>query len=79
MCDYISDSILDAFLQKDPNAQVAVETLVKNHHIIVAGEINSTAKVDYPQVIKQACKEIGYIKENGYDLEKVQINVLIEN
>jgi len=78
MCDYISDSILDTFLTKDPQAKVAVETLVKNHHIVVAGEINSTATIDYPAVIKRACREIGYVKENGYDLEKVQINVLIE-
>ncbi len=35
--------------------------------------------MDYPTVIKQACREIGYIKENGYDLENVQINVLIDN
>jgi len=52
MCDFISDSILDAFLEKDPNACVAVETLVKNLHIIVAGEVSSIATIDYHKVIK---------------------------
>ena len=43
LCDYISDSILDAFLKEDENAKVACETLVKDDHIIVAGEISSIA------------------------------------
>ena len=41
LSDYISDSILDAFLELDPNAKTAVEVMVKSNHIIVAGEVNS--------------------------------------
>ena len=52
LCDYISDSILDAFLEKDPDAKVAVETLVKGKNIVVAGEVHSDAKIDYIAVIK---------------------------
>ena len=52
LCDYISDSILDAFLEKDPNAKVAIETLVKGKNIVVAGEVHSDAKIDYKAVIK---------------------------
>ncbi len=78
LCDFISDSILDALLEQDPNSKVACETLVKNNHIIVAGEITSQGKIDYQAVIKKACQEIGYVKENGYDLDKLDILVLIE-
>lgn len=51
LCDYISDSILDAYLAIDPDAKVACETLVKKHHVIVAGEISSIATIDYNEVI----------------------------
>ena len=71
LCDYISDSILDAYLTIDPYAMVACETLVKQHHIIVAGEISSIGSINYNDVIIQACKDIGYEKINGYDLDKV--------
>ena len=43
---------MDAFLEKDENAKVAVETLVKGMNIVVAGEVHSNAKVDYVKVIK---------------------------
>ena len=71
LCDYISDSILDAFLEVDPNAKTAVEVMVKNNHIIVAGEVSSKAEINYKEVVVQACKDIGYVKENGYDLDKM--------
>lgn len=49
--DQISDAILDAYIEQDPNARVAVETLVKDNVVVLAGEINSTAKVDHNQVV----------------------------
>lgn len=77
LCDYISDSVLDAYLELDKNAKVACETLAKNNHIIIAGEITSTAKIDYTKVIKQALIDIGYTKDTGYDPENTQITILI--
>ena len=71
VCDYISDSILDAFLTVDPNAKVACETLVKNYHVVIAGEITSVATINYEEVIKKALTELGYVKENGYDQAKL--------
>lgn len=52
VCDYISDSILDAYLFLDPEAKVACETLVKNYHVVIAGEISSIATINYEEVIK---------------------------
>lgn len=60
VCDIISDSILDAILQKDPKARVACETFVSNGLLIVGGEITTTAKVNKREIIKEAIKEIGY-------------------
>lgn len=59
--DYISDSILDACLAQDPKSRVACETLVKNNIVTLAGEITTTAKFDYNEVVRQAIRDIGYI------------------
>lgn len=59
--DYISDCVLDACLVQDPWAQVACETLVKQDRVILAGEITTSASVDYEAVVRQAVREIGYV------------------
>jgi S-adenosylmethionine synthetase len=60
VCDYISDSILDACFGQDPQSRVACETLVKSDHVVLAGEITTNAKLDYEKIVRQAVKEIGY-------------------
>jgi S-adenosylmethionine synthetase len=60
VCDYVSDSILDAHLEQDPKSRVACETLVKENHVVLAGEITSEAEVDLEAVVEQAVREIGY-------------------
>jgi S-adenosylmethionine synthetase len=60
VCDYISDSVLDACLEQDPKSRVACETLVKSDTVVLAGEITTNAKLDYEAVVRQAVKEIGY-------------------
>lgn len=58
VCDLISDSILDAYLEKDPAAHVAVETVAKNNTVIVAGEVSSSAHVDAEDVIRRTIRGI---------------------
>ncbi|MEX2381042.1 MAG: methionine adenosyltransferase [Opitutales bacterium] len=58
--DFISDSVLDACLEQDPRSRVACETLVKNNMVVLAGEITTTAKLNYEQVVRDAIHEIGY-------------------
>jgi len=67
ICDQISDSILDAYLEQDSNSRVAIETLVTKNKIVVAGEISSSAKVNVKKVIRNTVKSIGYDrKEYGF-------------
>lgn len=68
IADNISDAILDAILEQDPTARVACETLVTTGLAVVAGEITTTASVNYKQIIRDTIHEIGYHDaEFGYD------------
>ena len=68
IADHISDAILDAILSQDPSARVACETLVTTGLAVVAGEITTSAKVNYKQIIRETIEEIGYNNaEFGYD------------
>jgi S-adenosylmethionine synthetase len=60
LADQVSDSILDAILEQDPSARVAAETLANTGLIVLAGEITTTANVDYIKVAREAVKRIGY-------------------
>lgn len=60
ICDKVSDSILDAILAEDPKARVACETLVKTGFAVLAGEITTSAIVDYAAVARKAICDIGY-------------------
>ena len=64
MCDLISDSILDACLQQDPNSKVAIETLAKSNMIVVAGELTTKAEVNIEKIVRDRIKEIGYDDES---------------
>lgn len=60
VADLISDSILDACLEQDPDSRVACETLVKDSHVILAGEITTQARVDYEAIVRDTIRAIGY-------------------
>ncbi|SFV88546.1 S-adenosylmethionine synthetase [hydrothermal vent metagenome] len=63
VCDQISDAILDAILTQDKNARVACETLVKDNRVILAGEITTSANIEYEQIVRNTINAIGYTKE----------------
>ena len=70
IADQISDSILDAILTQDPVSRVACETLVTTGLAVVAGEITTSAYVDYQQVVRATIDEIGYNRGKfGFDAE----------
>jgi S-adenosylmethionine synthetase len=70
MADLISDAILDAMLEQDPDSRVACETLVTTGLVIVAGEITTRGYVEIPSVVRSAIQEIGYTRAKfGFDSE----------
>jgi S-adenosylmethionine synthetase len=68
MCDQISDGVLDAIFEEDPNSRVACETMATTGMIVVAGEISTHAYVDIPRVVRDTVNGIGYNRESyGFD------------
>ena len=78
LCDYISDSVLDSYLEKDKNARVACETVAGKGEILVTGEITSTANIDIEEIVRNTIKEVGYDNENtdiDYRTCKIHLNI----
>ena len=79
MCDQISDAILDAIIEEDPNARVACETTITTGLVLVIGEITTTTYVDIPKVVRETVKEIGYTRAKyGFDYETSSVLTSID-
>jgi len=79
ICDQVSDAILDACLEQDPNSRVGVESLVKTGMVMVAGELTTTGYVHIPKIVRETLKEIGYTKSSfGIEYETCAVLVHIE-
>jgi len=78
LCDRISDAVLDACLEQDPDSRVACETLVTTWTVIVSWEITTKAQVNYTDLVRQTIKEIGYNEpEACFDWDEVWVHLLI--
>ncbi|MCB9675406.1 MAG: methionine adenosyltransferase [Alphaproteobacteria bacterium] len=79
ICDCVSDAVLDAHLAQDPTARVACETAVKTGFVLLAGEITSRATVDYPHIVRQTIRDIGYTDSAmGFDANTCAVFVAVE-
>ena len=78
ICDQISDSILDALLADDPQARVAVETMVTTGLVHVAGEVSTTGYVEIPQIVRETILGVGYDgSEKGFDGRTCGVSISI--
>ena len=78
LCDYISDSILDSYLEKDPYSRVACETVAGKGQILITGEITSNAEVDIEKIVRETIKEVGFDNSEtdiDYKTCKVLLNI----
>ena len=70
ICDQISDAVLDAILEQDPNGRVACETTVSTGLVHIMGEISTSCYVDIPKITRQVIREIGYDRAKyGFDCD----------
>ncbi len=79
VADLISDSILDACLEQDPNSRVACEAAVTTNYVLLFGEITTNAVLDFDTIIKKAIQSIGYNQpDSGFNVDHVKIDVRIK-
>jgi len=78
ICDQISDAILDAMLEQDPNSRVAVETMVTTGLVHVAGEVTTGGYVEIPRLVREKVQEIGYTSSDiGFDGASCGVSISI--
>jgi S-adenosylmethionine synthetase len=78
MADQISDAVLDAILDQDKRARVACETMLTTGYVMIAGEITTTARIDYPQIARKAVERIGFVSsEMGFDAATCGVMVAV--
>jgi S-adenosylmethionine synthetase len=79
ICDQISDSVLDAIIEKDPTARVACETAVTTGLVLVMGEITTSCYVDIPKIVRNTVREIGYDRAKyGFDCDTCAVVTSID-
>lgn len=77
LCDYISDSILDACLEQDENSRVAVETFAANNNITIAGQLTTKANINVEEIARKVIKEVGFDNEET-DMDYRTCNISID-
>lgn len=78
LCDYLSDSILDAYLKQDENSRVAVETFASKNTITIAGQVTSNGEVNIEKLVRERIKEVGFDNEQtdiDYRTCNIHVNI----
>ena len=79
ICDQIADAIVTDCLAHDKNSRVAIECLFKDRHLTIAGELTSTHYPDYPKIVCEVLKRIGYVEDSlETEAGKLTIAVLVK-
>ena len=79
IADQISDGVLDAVLGEDPHGRVACETLLTTGLVMIAGEITTSARIDYTKIARDTIRDIGYTRAKyGFDCESCAVITAID-
>ncbi len=79
VADQVSDSIVDALIAQDPKSRIACETMVNTGMAVIAGEVTSTATVDFPEIVRDTIREIGYTNSDiGYDADTIAVIISLD-
>ncbi len=79
LCDQVSDAVLDACLEVDPNSRVACETVTKTGFVMLAGEITTQATLDFQKIVRNTVREIGFTSsEMGFDADTCAVLLSVE-
>ncbi|HZZ86286.1 MAG TPA: methionine adenosyltransferase [Anaeromyxobacteraceae bacterium] len=79
MADQISDAVLDAVLEQDPAGRVACETLLKTGYVMIAGEITTKARLEFPKIARRVVRKIGYTDAAmGFDADTCAVLVAVD-
>ena len=79
LCDQISDAVLDAIIEQDPDARVACETATTTGMVVVMGEITTDCYVDIPEIVRGTVRDVGYTRAKyGFDAETCGVMVSIK-
>ncbi len=76
ICDQVSDAILDACLEQDPESRVAVETVVKTGIVLVVGELTTRAELKIPAIVRKTLHDIGYTR-SSYGIDSKTCAVMV--
>jgi S-adenosylmethionine synthetase len=78
LCDAVSDAVLDACLAQDPASRVACESVTKTGFVLLAGEITTKAVLDYPKIVRDAVRDIGFTSSDmGFDADSCAVMVAV--
>src|SRR5574341_959481 len=79
ICDQLSDAVLDSVIAQDKDCRVACEAMVKTGMVVLAGEITTRARIEFPRIVRETIREIGYTNAKmGFDWETCAVMVAVE-
>src|SRR3954449_6164565 len=79
VCDQISDAVLDAVMEDDPEGRVACEALTNTGMVVVSGEITTSVHLDVPEIVRETVRDIGYEGGDfGFDCDHIAVMVAID-
>jgi S-adenosylmethionine synthetase len=79
VADQVSDAVVDAIFSQDKAARIACETLVNTGMVVLSGEITTSAVIDYPTIVRDTVREIGYTSSDmGFDAESCAVLVSMD-